>query len=396
MNAAKPPPSFLIFLKPFTLFQQISILEIIDPHRAADFVKGLGCGVFRFFAAGLQDILDILQMGFPIFTAFADGEESLLHDVIEEAFHLHVAEAASCIVVLHFLQAAVLRAEGGEVFISAERIEIREDRISFHMPRIVAAQMGRIGEHGHDLRLDILRRVGEIDAVADGLAHLRLAVRAGQAQAGLVCRKDDVWFDQDLAIDIIELADDLACLLEHRLLVFAGRDMGGLEGRDIARLADRVAEEAGRDAGFEILLLDLCLDRRISLETRNGDEVHVVHGEFGELRHHGLDEDAGLRRIDADSEVVKSDLAHISSDLLRIVRIVRERLRVSDHDVDVVEFAGVLQLDTLTQGADVVADMKAAGRAVAGKNDFSHMISPVINGRCIVILFIILHMRGNR
>ena len=172
--------------------------------------------------------------------------------------------------------------------------------------------------------------------------------------------------------------------------------MGGLEGRDIARLADRVAEEAGRDAGFEILLLDLCFDSRISLETRNGDEVHVVHGEFGELRHHGLDEDAGLRGIDADSEVVESDLAHISSDLLRIVRIVRERLRVSDHDVDVVEFAGVLQLDTLTQGADVVADMKAAGRAVAGKNDFSHMISPIINGRCIVILFIILHMRGNR
>ena len=93
---------------------------------------------------------------------------------------------------------------------------------------------------------------------------------------------------------------------------------------------------------------------------------------------------------------IESDLAHISSDLLRIVRIVRERLRVSDHDVDVVEFTGVLQLDTLTQGADVVADMKAAGRAVAGKNDFSHMISPIINGRCIVILFIILHMRGNR
>lgn len=391
-----PHSSFLIFLNPYTLFQQISILEVIDPHRAADFGEGLGCGVFRFFAAGLQDILDILQMGFPIFTAFADGAESLLHDVIEEALHLHVAEAASRVVILHFLKAAVLGAEGSEVFITAECIEVGEDGISFHMPRVVAAQVGRVGEHGHDLRLDILRRISEVDAVADGLAHLRFAVGAGQAQAGFVCGKDDIWFDKDFAVDVIEFADDLACLLEHRLLVFAGRDMGGLEGRDVARLADRVAEEAGRDAGFEILLLDLRFDSRISLETRNGDEVHVVHGEFGELRHHGLDEDAGLRGIDADSEVVESDLAHISSDLLRIVRIVRERLRVSDHDVDVVEFSGVLQLDTLTQGADVVADMKAAGRAVAGKNDFSHMISPIINGRCIIILFIILHMRGNR
>lgn len=136
MNAAKPPPSFLIFLKPFTLFQQISIFEIIDPHRAADFGKGLGCGVFRFFAAGLQDILDILQMGFPIFTAFADGAEGLLHDVIEEALHLHVAEAASRIVILHFLKAAVFGAEGSEVFIAAECIEVGEDGVSFHMPRV--------------------------------------------------------------------------------------------------------------------------------------------------------------------------------------------------------------------------------------------------------------------
>ena len=335
-------------------------------------------------------------MGFPIFAAFADGAEGFLHDVIEEALHLHVAEAASRVVILHFLKAAVLGAEGCEVLIGAECVEIGEDRISFHMPGVVAAQVGRVGEHGHDLRLDVFRRIREVDAVADGFAHLRFAVGAGQAQAGFVCGKDDVWFDQDFAVDVIEFADDLACLLEHRLLVFAGRDMGGLEGRDVARLADRVAEETGRNAGFEILLLDFCFDSRISLETRNGDEVHIVHGEFGELRYHGLDEDAGLRRIDADGEVVESDLAHISSDLLWIVRVVRERLSVSDHDVDVVEFAGVLQLDAFAQGADVVADMKAAGRAVAGKNDFFHMISPVINGRCIVILFIILHMKENR
>ena len=93
---------------------------------------------------------------------------------------------------------------------------------------------------------------------------------------------------------------------------------------------------------------------------------------LGQLRHHGLDEDVCLGGVDAHGQIVQSDLQDVLAHLLRIVGVVGEGLCVSDHDIDLVELARVLQPDTLLQRADIVADMETARWAVARQNDLFH------------------------
>ena len=81
--------------------------------------------------------------------------------------------------------------------------------------------------------------------------------KARQAQAGVVGRQQDLRLGQRLAVDGVELVDDLAALLQHGHLVLACRDSGGAEGGDVGCLADGIGEEADRDTGLKVLLLDL-------------------------------------------------------------------------------------------------------------------------------------------
>ena len=273
---------------------------------------------------------------------------------------------------LQLVEVLVLGQELGKVLRAAECIQIDEDGVALHLAGVLHAQVVRVGVHGHDLLLDVLRLVGEVDAVAEALAHLGLAVGAGQAQAGAVLGQNDLRLHQSLTVDGVELMDDLAALLDHGALVLACGDGSGLEGGDVRSLADGVSEEAHRDAGLEVLLLDLRLDGGVALQAGDGDEVHIIEAQLGQLRHHGLDEDVCLGGVDAHGQIVQSDLQDVLAHLLRVVGVVGEGLCVSDHDIDLVELARVLQPDTLLQRADIVADMEPARRAVARQNDLFH------------------------
>ena len=273
---------------------------------------------------------------------------------------------------LQLVEVLVLGQELGKVLRAAECIQIDEDGVALHLAGVLHAQVVRVGVHGHDLLLDVLGLVGEVDAVAEALAHLGLAVGAGQAQAGAVLRQNDLRLHQSLTVDGVELMDDLAALLDHGALVLTCGDGSGLEGGDVRSLADGVSEEAHRDAGLEVLLLDLGLDGGVALQAGDGDEVHIIEAQLGQLRHHGLDEDVCLGGVDAHGQIVQSDLQDVLAHLLRVVGVVGEGLCVSDHDIDLVEFARVLQPDTLLQRADIVADMEPARRAVARQNDLFH------------------------
>src|SRR5512145_1672327 len=55
----------------------------------------------------------------------------------------------------------------------------------------------------------------------------------------------------------------------------ACRDERCLETGDVGRLRDRIAEKARRNIPAEAARLDLILDRRVALEPRHRDEVHV-------------------------------------------------------------------------------------------------------------------------
>ena len=273
---------------------------------------------------------------------------------------------------LQLVEVLVLGQELGKVLRAAECIQIDEDGVALHLAGVLHAQVVRVGVHGHDLLLDVLGLIGEVDAVAEALAHLGLAVGAGQAQAGAVLGQNDLRLHQSLTVDRVELMNDLAALLDHGALVLTCGDGSGLEGGDVRSLADGVSEEAHRDAGLEVLLLDLGLDGGVALQAGDGDEVHIIEAQLGQLRHHGLDEDVCLGGVDAHGQIVQSDLQDVLAHLLRVIGVVGEGLCVSDHDIDLVELARVLQPDTLLQRADIVADMEPARRAVARQNDLFH------------------------
>lgn len=349
-------------------------VEVIDHHRVADPGEGRRGAALGFGAAFFQDLE---HFGFPLLpvrTALPDRAKLFLHHAVQEFLHGDVAEAAALIVFFQFVEVRVVREVLGELFVPAEGVEVGEDGVAFHMARITLLKMGRVGVHRHDLLPDGFLVVREVDAVAERLAHLGFAIDARKAEAGAVGWQHDLRLHQCLAVDFVEFPDDLAALLEHRLLVLAHRHGGRPEGRDVRRLADRVAEEAHRDAGLEVPLLDLRLDGRIALDAGHRDEVHVVEGQLGQFRHHGLDEDAGFFRVDADREVVQRDLKDVLPYLLRMLGVVGERLGVRDHDVDLVVLAGILKDDPLFQGSDVVAYVQAAGRPVARQDDLSHFL----------------------
>ena len=147
----------------------------------------------------------------------------------------------------------------------AERVEVDEHGVILRVARILAAQVRRVGEHGHDLLADLLGAVGEVDAVAEGLAHFRLAVDAGQALAGLIFGQQCLRLYQYRCIYGVEFVYDLSGLFDHGQLVTTYGNGGRLESGNIGSLADGISEKSHRDAGFEVTHLNLTLYGRVSL-----------------------------------------------------------------------------------------------------------------------------------
>ena len=142
---------------------------------------------------------------------------------------------------------------------------------------------------------------------------------------------------------------DLLALLKHRQLILTDRNCGRTERGNICRLADRITEEPDRNTRLEIPHLNLCLYGRIALHAGNSDKIHIVESQLGQLRNHRLNEDRGLFRINAACQIVQRDLNDILPYLFRMLRVVRQRLRIRNHDIDLIELTGILQPDTSFQ-----------------------------------------------
>lgn len=109
------------------------------------------------------------------------------------------------------------------------------------------------------------------------------------------------------------------------------------------------------------------------MQTRHRDEVHVITGEFGELRDLRLDEYAGLCGVYANAEIVEGHLDYVVTHLAGVMGVVGKRLGVSDHYVDALVFAGVLQLHPAAQRPHIMTNMKSARGPVAGKDYLIHL-----------------------
>ena len=170
--------------------------------------------------------------------------------------------------VLHLLKRSIIVGITCHLFVCCKGIKIGEDGIALQMTRVVDLQVLRVGVHRLDLSVDFIYRVAQVDAVTEALTHLCLAVGTGQTQTCSIVRQQNIRLHERLTINVVEAAHYLATLLEHGLLVIAGRHSGCLEHCDIGSLTDRISEKADRDTfAIEATHLYLRLDGRVALQA---------------------------------------------------------------------------------------------------------------------------------
>ena len=181
---------------------------------------------------------------------------------------------------------------------------------------------------------------------------------------------------------------DFLTLLQHRQLVLAYRHYGRTEGSNVGSLADRIAEEAGRNACFKVTHFDFILNGRVTLQTGYSYQVHIVEGQLGKLRYHGLNEKGRFSRIKAACQIIQGYLDDVLTHLFRMLSVVCKRLGISNHDIYFIICTRILQLYTLAQRAYIVAYMQTSGRTVAGQDNFTHIS---LTSFCSYIYIIIIN-----
>ena len=108
------------------LADQIHILKIVD------FMARLTSSSVRAAASrarilpSLEDVIDGGNILFEFPAAIADRFQFVLQDVVQELFDLHVAEASTGIVGLHFFDVLIVREVALEMFGAAESVQIDE------------------------------------------------------------------------------------------------------------------------------------------------------------------------------------------------------------------------------------------------------------------------------
>ena len=348
------------------LFDEGAVVEVVDLHGPTHFIHGLAGFFACHFAALAEYLIDGGNVLLVLCATLAYGFECLLQHFHEEFLALDITEAATGVVVFHLLKCGVVACDASHLFVGREGVEVGEDGVALEVSGVADLQVERVGVHGLDFLVDLVGRVAEVDAVAEAFAHLGLAVGAGQTQAGCVVGQQYVGLYEGLSVDIVEAANYLATLFEHGFLVVAGWNGCCLEHGDVGCLADGIGEEAyGNALAIEAAHLYLGLDGWVALQTGDADHIHEIEREFAEFGYLALDEQRGLRRVEACCKVVEGDLDDVLAHLLGVVNVVCKCLRVSLEDKYLIVKAGVLEFYATPEGTDIVTDMEFAGRAVA-------------------------------
>jgi hypothetical protein len=207
--------------------------------------------------------------------------------------------------------------------------------------------------------------VGEEDRVAGALAHLALAVGAGQ-RADLGHQR--VGLRKDLTIEEVEAARNLARDLDVGLVILAHRHQVGPRHENVGGLKHRVAEQAEG----QLLLVDIgvaghVLDAGQAGQARHGDQHLEDQVELVNLLDRRLDIEGNLLGIDTDGQMIEHQVADVLRDLGDIVagRLGGEHMQVGDDKKTLIAF---LEGHAIGKRADIVAKMELAGGAVAGED----------------------------
>lgn len=203
-----------------------------------------------------------------------------------------------------------------------------------------------------------LRLVEEVDQALRG--GRRLAHLGGRVLKVVDLRRllEDVRgrHGEGVAVGLVEAVREVAGQLQVLALVLADGDLVGLVQQDVGDHQHRVGEQA--DGGAVVALLG-----GLVLELRHpgglaeaGDAVHQP-AELGVLGDVALHEQGAAVRVEAGREELGGGDAGVLAQLLRVLRD-RDRVQVDDHVERVV---GVLHVDPLADGAEVVAEVERAG-----------------------------------
>jgi len=225
--------------------------------------------------------------------------------------------------------------------------------------------------------LDGLGVVGEEDGVAEAFAHFVDAVEAWQA-----CDAADFGFGYgeeaavggvlvgggavvDAAVELVELAGDVAAHFDVCFLVFADGDEFGSEGEDVSALADGVHGEAEGVGVAEAFGVDLGFEGGVAHDLVEGDEHGEEKCKFGDSGDLALEDEGGAFGVEADGEPVFDYAEGVGADVGWSFGERGEGVYVGDEEVAVVV---VLEVQAVFEAADVVAEVEACGGGgVAGE-----------------------------
>src|SRR5207247_2499831 len=294
----------------------------------------------------------------------ADRLQLRLHVLDHDLLALEAADAGGATalrLVAQLLGRAVVAMEG------------LEGRAVVRVAGVGAPRAARVGDHAGELRLDLLRRVAQVDRVAVALAHLAAVGAGDPGRVG----EQRLRLGEGLAVGRIEAARDLARELDVRRLVDPDRHAPRLVHEDVGRLQHRVAEEP---VGGEVAVLELralLLVGGVPLEPRHRGQHAEEQVELGVLLHRRLLEERRARRVETDGQPVEDHLDGVLLERLGRRPVGRQRVPVRDE-----EEAAVLALEPepVLQRPVVVPEVLASGGARAADDDPRHR-QPTIRSR---------------
>ena len=230
--------------------------------------------------------------------------------------------------------------------------------------RVLPPDAGGIGHHRHDLLAHALGRFGDADRVVVRLRHL-----PGVDPVDLRGRRvESLRLRENRTVEAVEAANDLAADFEVARLVLAHRDQVGAVDGDVGRHEHRVTQEPVRGEVARPQRIDLVLVGRHAFQPAERRDHREVERELRVLRHARLQKDRGLLRVEPDRQPVENGVARVRGERLGVGIVGRQRVEVGDEEETSI-LPGVLKIDPVLDGSEVVAEVDAPGRSEPGQDD---------------------------
>src|SRR3954469_17996350 len=336
-----------------------SILESHGaPHALHRFLSD-GARLFRPF---VQQFDDHRGLRHDCRTARADRLEMRIQRFGKLGLHLDVAYLAGAIPLFQIVD---LRLVG------IESVVVREHRIAFDRPGDVCPHPLGVGVHLHDLLAHGFGIVRQIDRIAVALRHLAIVESRETRKFG----QQRFGFDEQLPVEVVKAANDLATQFEVSDLVFSNGDELGVIDDDVRRLQQRIAEETQRREILLGELLHLLLVGRHPFQPRDRNRHREQQEQLRMLRDERLNEQRRPFRIDSRGDPVGRHLVRARYDLAGVGVVARQRMPIGN---EIEAIVLILKRRPVIQCADKMSEVQLSCRAHARNHTRLHSVVLIV------------------